>query len=109
MGRVPLLKHLLEEPGESENLQILYRNVSVNYTQLCPFHSIILVQLRKGADNARGDDTGKLKAAVVLWVDIMVGPSIPPLRTDSKVERGLDNDNTGRLLCPGEYSWDDLR
>ncbi|KZP15450.1 hypothetical protein FIBSPDRAFT_750186, partial [Athelia psychrophila] len=64
--------------------------------------------LRKGADNARGDDTGKLKAAVVLWVDIMVGPSIPPLRTDSKVERGLDNDNTGRLLCPGEYSWDDL-
>jgi hypothetical protein len=58
---------------------------------------------------ARGDDTGKLKSAVVEWVNDLYGPSNPPLRSISKYERGLNNDHTGRLLCPGEYDWDDLR
>jgi hypothetical protein len=65
------------------------------------------MQLRTGADGARSDDTSRLKNAVVVWVDKMYGPSNPPLRANSKDERGLENDNTGRLLCPSEYSWDD--
>jgi hypothetical protein len=56
---------------------------------------------------ARGDDAGNLKLAVVVWVDEIFGPSQPPLKPTSKDERGLENDNTGRLLCPGEYKWDD--
>ena len=65
--------------------------------------------MRTGADGARSDDTGRLKTAVVGWVDECFGVSDPLLRADSKVERGLDNDHTGRLLCPSEFSWDDLR
>lgn len=67
------------------------------------------MQLRQGSDMARGDDTGKLKSAVVEWVNDLYGPSDPPLRSISKYERGLSNDHTGRLLCPGEYDWDDMR
>ena len=57
---------------------------------------------------AQGDDTGKLKSAVVEWVNDLYGHSTPPLRANSKDERGLDNDHTGRLLCPGERDWDDM-
>lgn len=67
------------------------------------------MQLRKGSDMARGDDAGKLKVATVEWVNELCGISTPPLRANSKDERGLDSDHTGRLLCPGEYAWDDLR
>jgi hypothetical protein len=57
---------------------------------------------------ARGDDAGNLKLAVVVWVDELFGPSEPALKPNSKDERGLECDNTGRLLCPGEYNWEDL-
>ena len=58
---------------------------------------------------ARGDDTGKLKFAVVEWVNDLYGASQPALRANSKDERGLFSDHTGRLLCPGEYDWGDVR
>jgi hypothetical protein len=48
-----------------------------------------------------------MKLAVVVWVDEMFGPSQPPLKPNSKDERGLENDHTGHLLCPGEYNWED--
>jgi len=57
---------------------------------------------------ARGDDAGNLKFAVVSWVDKMFGPSTPALKPNSKDERGLNSDHTGRLLCPGEYDWEDI-
>ena len=56
---------------------------------------------------ARGDDAGNLKFAVVSWVDEMFGPSTPALQPNSKDEHGLNGDHTGRLLCPGEYDWED--
>jgi len=58
---------------------------------------------------AQGDDANKLKAAVVTWVNDLYGPSDPVLKANSKDERGLANNHTGRLLCPGEYCWDDER
>lgn len=64
--------------------------------------------MRIGADGARSDDTGRLKIAVVSWVNDLYGASNPALRANSKDERGLENDHTGRLLCPSEFSWDDL-
>lgn len=57
---------------------------------------------------ARGDDTCSLKAALVTWINEIHGASVPPLRCSTKAERGLDNDHTGRLLCPAEYDWDDM-
>lgn len=56
---------------------------------------------------ARGDDSNKLKTACVEWVDQLFGTSEPRLRTHSKYERGFETTNTGYLLCPGEYDWDD--
>jgi hypothetical protein len=67
------------------------------------------LQLRKGSDSARGDDTGNLKSAIVAWVNDLFGLSKPALRVDSKQERGLENDHTGRLICPAEFDWDDER
>lgn len=34
-------------------------------------------------------------------------PLIRPLQPTSKLDRGFENDDTGRLLCPIEYNWDD--
>ena len=31
------------------------------------------------------------------------------LKVESKVERGLENDFTGALLCPSEWNWDDQK
>jgi len=103
---VPLLKHLRDD-GDAETLAALYKNVCG--IQVAAVTSNDTLQLRQGADMARGDDTGKLKSAVVEWVNDLYGLSVPPLRANSKDERGLCNDYTGRLLCPGEYNWDDLR
>jgi hypothetical protein len=56
---------------------------------------------------ARGDDAGNLKQAVVSWVDDLFGPSEPALKANRKDERGFECNNTGRLLCPAEWDWDD--
>ncbi|KZP12900.1 hypothetical protein FIBSPDRAFT_754335, partial [Athelia psychrophila] len=60
-----------------------------------------------GSDTTCGDDAGNLKITVVEWVDTLYGPSVPQLKPGSKDERGLNNDSTGRLLCPSEHNWDD--
>ncbi|KAF7970326.1 hypothetical protein HWV62_24346 [Athelia sp. TMB] len=106
MEQVPLLRHLLEQ-GENANIQTLYHNVSP-LIPLYAMDSLSNFQLRVGSDQARGDDTAKLKAATVPWVNATFGASTPPPSPQTKHERGLDNDHTGRLLCPGEFSWDDL-
>jgi len=54
----------------------------------------------KGRTNARADDTGNLTTAVVTWVTELYGTSTPALRATSKLERGLENDPTGQLICP---------
>ena len=55
---------------------------------------------------AWGDDANNLKAAVVIWVDKLYGPSDPALKAKSKDERGLANDHISQLLCLGKYCWD---
>lgn len=50
-----------------------------------------------------------LKKAVIIWVEDLFGVSKPALRARSKDERGFENDFTGRLLCPGEFDWDNER
>jgi hypothetical protein len=64
--------------------------------------------LRKGSDAARGDDTALLKKSVVNWMSQLFDPPNPPLDPETKVNRGLEHDDTGRLLCPCEFDWEDL-
>ncbi|KAG2132680.1 hypothetical protein BD769DRAFT_1666128 [Suillus cothurnatus] len=66
----------------------------------------MLRKLKRGADSARGDDTGTLKDLVASWVNIQCSP-IPLVRTDDKHHRGFVNDACGKLLCPAEWRWED--
>lgn len=56
-----------------------------------------------GSANSRGDDAGKMKAVIVTWLNAAHGPSDPPLRENSKDERGFSNIITGGLLRPAMY------
>ncbi|KAG2096362.1 uncharacterized protein F5147DRAFT_584102 [Suillus discolor] len=66
----------------------------------------MLRKLRRGADSARGDDTGTLKELVASWVNIECNPT-PLIRTDDKHHRGFVSDACGKLLCPAEWRWGD--
>ena len=66
-----------------------------------------------GANDARSDDTTRLKSAVAEWLntDNTRPPSISNapsrLSAKGKEERGINHDLTGFLLCPIDYDWDD--
>ncbi|KAG1797358.1 uncharacterized protein HD556DRAFT_1233471 [Suillus plorans] len=66
----------------------------------------MLKKLKRGADSARGDDTGTLKELVASWVNIKCHPTAL-IRTDDKHHHGFVSDACGRLLCPAEWSWED--
>lgn len=81
-------------------------------TQVCcgsGFFSIYshhFLQLQKGANDARSDDVRRIKEEIALWLNLAYAPN-PPLNTKCRSNRGMQNDITGRLLCPVEYDWDD--
>ena len=64
-----------------------------------------LSQLNKGADGARGEDTCRLKSAVVGWLMSGQPTPEPALEPRCKFGRGFYHDATARLLCPVEYDW----
>ncbi|KAG2740047.1 hypothetical protein P692DRAFT_20881304 [Suillus brevipes Sb2] len=66
----------------------------------------MLRKLKRGADSARGDDTGTLKELVASWVNIEFNPTTL-IRPDDKHHRGFANDASGKLLCPAEWRWED--
>ncbi|KAG1859109.1 hypothetical protein C8R48DRAFT_605987 [Suillus tomentosus] len=66
----------------------------------------VFPNLKRGADSARGDDTGTLKELVASWVNIECHPTTL-IRTDDKHHRGFVSDPCGRLLCPAEWCWED--
>ncbi|KAG0696529.1 hypothetical protein DFH29DRAFT_774569, partial [Suillus ampliporus] len=61
--------------------------------------------LKRGADSARGDDTGTLKELIASWVNMEYRPT-PLIRTDDKHHRGFVSDVCGKLLCLAEWRWD---
>ena len=65
-----------------------------------------VLQLRKGAGGARGDDAANLKPAVINWIITLFDNTMPPLLPHTKSDRGFEHDVTGRLLCPIQYDWD---
>ncbi|KAG2739661.1 hypothetical protein P692DRAFT_201729316, partial [Suillus brevipes Sb2] len=68
----------------------------------------VSLQLKKGADAARGDDTSTLKDLIAAWVNEDFRPS-PLLRSDSKQLRGFTHDVCGKLLCPAKWDWSNDR
>jgi len=70
---------------------------------------MFLLQLLAGANSARSDDTASVKRKIAEWLNRSNIPAERHLPLSSRNERGLQNDITGRLLCPIEYDWDDLR
>jgi hypothetical protein len=67
--------------------------------------------LQTGANDARSDDTSRLKIAVAEWINSR-SPSTTNapshLSAKGKDERGINHDITGFLLCPIDYDWDDI-
>ncbi|KAG1798969.1 uncharacterized protein HD556DRAFT_1440035 [Suillus plorans] len=67
----------------------------------------MLRKLKRGADSARGDDTGTLKDLVATWVNVEYSPT-PLIRPGDKHHRGFVSDACGKLLCPAEWHWEDV-
>ncbi|KAF9470595.1 hypothetical protein BDN70DRAFT_982771 [Pholiota conissans] len=63
-----------------------------------------LMQLQKGANDARSDDVRRIKEEVALCLNREHAPN-PPLNTKCRSDRGRQNDITAKLLCPIEYDW----
>ncbi|KAG0695753.1 hypothetical protein DFH29DRAFT_1005161 [Suillus ampliporus] len=64
-------------------------------------------KLNSNADSARGDDTTRLKRAVADWLMECIPCPDPLIKLYDKQGQGLNNDATGRLICPVDYNWDD--
>ena len=73
------------------------------------------LKFQSGANDARSDDTSRLKVTVAEWLNTssrMCSNGAPTYQTmllsaKAKEERGISHDVTGRLLCPIDYDWDD--
>jgi hypothetical protein len=66
------------------------------------------IQLQTGANDARSDDTSRLKIVVAEWLNSRTpSTSHTRLTAKGKDERGINHDITGHLLCPIDYDWDD--
>jgi hypothetical protein len=64
--------------------------------------------LQTGANDARSDDTSRLKIVVAEWLNRRSDSnSNARLSAKGKDERGINHDITGYLLCPIDYDWDD--
>ena len=65
-------------------------------------------QLLDGANNARSDDISRVKSEIVTILNTRIhNPIEPALKPNTRDDQGLQNDFTGRLLCPIKYNWDD--
>ena len=65
-------------------------------------------KLQSGANDTHSDDTSRLKVAVAEWLNSHMS-SGTRLSARAKEERGINNDVTGRLLCPIDFDWDNSK
>ncbi|KIK20496.1 hypothetical protein PISMIDRAFT_105693 [Pisolithus microcarpus 441] len=70
---------------------------------------LIMKNLNKGADGARGDDATGLKIAIVGWLMSSQPTPEPALEPRHKTGRGFYHDATARLICPVDYDWSNPR
>lgn len=68
-----------------------------------------LLQLQRGANDARSDNVNKLKPAIAHWVNALLTTSTSHLAVnhEDRSARGLQHDKCGELLSPIEHDWSD--
>lgn len=105
---IPSLKDVIADPGHEGSRMDYYAQVRCQLNLLCDFSHRCHSKLLEGANNARSDDTSRVKSAVASLLNNRASgrPNVP-LDLDTRDQRGLQNDVTGRLLCPIKYDWDD--
>jgi len=64
------------------------------------------VKLQEGANDARSSDVSRIKSAVADWLNERI-LGRKKFDRGSREGRGIQNDITGRLLCPISLDWDD--
>ncbi|KAF8872004.1 hypothetical protein BD779DRAFT_1453336 [Infundibulicybe gibba] len=64
-------------------------------------------QLQRGASDARSKDTFTMKAVVANWLNMSTPVPNPILDPTCRLNRGIQHNTTGRLLCPIDFDWDD--
>ena len=70
-----------------------------------PFLALRSLQVQKGMNGSRADDTKGMKAAVIDWITPKGQTLIPPLNRKIKSDRGFHHERTGALLCPAGLDW----
>jgi hypothetical protein len=63
------------------------------------------LQVQKGMNGSRADDTKGMKAAIIDWITPKGQTLIPPLNRKIKSDRGFHHERTGALLCPAGMDW----
>ncbi len=102
---VPCLKEMLEDPAvDTDTFNHFIAQVPYFYVPLLLSNS---PQLQKGANDAHSDDVRRAKEEIANWINQTLSPTAP-LSVKQRDDHGLQNDITGRLLCPIELSWDDI-
>ena len=95
---------LVDPAVDTDTFNHFIAQVRYVYVSLLLFNSL---QLQKGANDARSDDVRRAKEEIANWINQTLSPTTP-LSVKQRDDRGLQNEITGRLLCPIELSWDDI-
>jgi hypothetical protein len=74
-------------------------------TTLRPLLALRPLQVQKGMNGSRADDTKGMKAAIVDWITPKGQTLTPPLNRKIKSDRGFHHERTGALLCPAGMDW----
>ena len=67
--------------------------------------TIFLIEIQKGANASRADDTKGLKGVILDWITPPDGMLVPQLNRRHKFDRGFNHEVTGALLCPAGVDW----
>jgi hypothetical protein len=102
---VPTIHGLISSQTDGHQLNIAYKKLSHAMHQLTLF--LRFIQLNRGANLVRGNDTASMKLAVASWLNESSPPPNLPIHLHDKTGHGSYNDVTAKLLCPMDFNWAD--
>jgi hypothetical protein len=111
-GEVQKRLYLLEQtatPSDNDLEEALEYGASMVrlYKMITLFYSIIILQIQKGIDDARADDTKSLKVVILQLIRPVNGNLEPYLHPNSREGRGFFHPVTGEYLTPAGLNWSD--
>jgi hypothetical protein len=89
--------------ASDEEIRLIANLVSFRFPVPPPTNDII--QIQKGVNGARSDDTKTMKSAIIDWITPPGQTLNPALSRKVKVTRGFHHERTGALLCPAGLDW----